>query len=150
MADYFDKLRVETSIKLAFPGIDIKEIKQSASITVEELTRRRIEILPSDPCAAGVHVDAITVPDIGKSTFAMIVVKLARLDANKGIQPLFVANAGFLPVEADKMAFKLEGEGSVTFWKPAAPRFEAPAGPIFVFNPNKSNVILDIHYGITK
>src|SRR5262245_58396209 len=114
--DSFDKLQIDKSVKLAFPGIDIKEIKQSTTLKVGESRRLRTSVDPNgdDKC---LDLDPISLSTIDKSQeFVLIVVKLPKVDANKGILPLYVSNDKFMPADADKK-FKLEGDGSVAFWK---------------------------------
>lgn len=78
-------------------------------------------------------------------------VKLAKLDANKGVLPVLVSNRVFQPAQPEA-SFKLEGDGTVAFWKPASDKFKilSDVDPLFVFNPNKVDVVLDIYYGVSK
>ncbi len=152
--DIHDKLQIDTSIKLAFPGLDIKEIKQSVQIDVEETSRKRV-IIP--PAKAEVCGKAPVIPAGGKPTvpkeqdIVLIVVKLAKLDANKGVLPVLVSNKEFQPAQSDA-SFKLEGDATVAFWRSPSDKFKIVCDdkPLFVFNPNKVDVILDIYYGVSK
>jgi hypothetical protein len=138
--DIFDKLQIETTIKLTFPGLDIKEIKQSVPIVVEETTRKRLTVGGNSlgPVAGTPATDA-------DRELVMVVVKLAKLDTNKGIQPVLVSNTAFQP--AVDGSFKLEGDGSVAFWKGAGSKFKINTPPLYAFNPNPTDVVLDVYVG---
>ncbi len=158
--DIHDKLQIDTSIKLTFPGVDIKEIKFTKQIEVEESSRKRVivEPAPADPdlcgMATAIKTDGNPSMDPAKQDIVLIVVKLAKLDANKGILPVLIGNKPFRPADApkDKDSFKLEGEGSVAFWQTEGDKFKvvSDTSPVYVFNPNKVQVVLDIYYGIAK
>lgn len=162
MAVEHDKLKIETSIKLDCPGIEIKEIKQSNTIEVQEPTRRRVEISGNqlqNLCALPVAVGDVPSID-AKKEFVLITVRLAKQDANKGVQGVFVGNnAKFNPGIIEEYQ-KIEGDNTAAFWKGASGKFSipvqsvppaasVPAGTLYVVNPNKTPVILEINYGIS-
>jgi hypothetical protein len=147
--DIYDKLQIDSSIKLTFPGIDIKEIKQTKSFPVPETARKRVQILATDPDALVATLVDGGFPALEKTrAFVLIVVKLAKLDQNKGIQPVLVGNTAFHPANPDHSS-KLEGDGSVAFWKDGPEKFKITDGkwPVYVFNPNSTPVVLEIAYG---
>src|SRR5262249_12399238 len=103
-SDIYDKLLIESSIKLTFPGIDIKEIKLSTPVEVQELTRRRVAIdyTSSDLCTVAKELIDGSFPKLdGEHDFVLIVVKLAKVDSNKGLQPVFVGSSEFKPTDCD-------------------------------------------------
>ncbi len=154
-ADYYDKLQIDTTVKLAFPGIELKEVKLPGAIPVEISTKRRMEISQTakgDVCQNAELIKEFPALD-AKDEFVLIVVKMPKIDANKNaVKPVYVGNVEFKPNECDK-CFKLEGDAPIAFWKTPVEKVQTNpdrAKPLYVFNPNLEPVVLDVFFGSSK
>ncbi len=154
MPDTPDKLQfsVEATYKFTFPDLVIKDVKQTTSTSFDKFGKVRIKI-PKLADAQVITSKAIDpIQDLAKANVMLLVVKIANVDANKGIQPVLVRNEQFSTVNPANPAVKVLGDTAATFWVAKVLNtpigLSPPANGLFHYvNPNSTDVYVDVFFG---
>ncbi|WP_020476527.1 hypothetical protein [Zavarzinella formosa] len=158
----FDKLVVEVSLKPAFAGLEVKELKRSLNVCVSAINSRRVIIKPSnprgnnhlpDPCVP-VVIDDNTFKDTPPEHYQFVFVSFKLASTNPRGTWLYIGKDDFVPQHdaSRDTVFRLEAD-AVTYYSTGCAKlneaFKLGVPPnIRIFNPSKDNVALDVKIGI--
>ena len=149
--DVYDKLTVDVTYKFTHPELKINDIKASMTPqSVYSLTKQRISLppTPTGSCdSIQFSADQLPKPSATQEIVIMVL-KLAAIPSNKGLQGTQVSAASFKSVDPASNAQKIEGDGTAVFWNTDTDAYQAPQdGKFWYYNPNKSNAVVDVLIG---